>query len=62
MTDRHIEITREVHRLVRSGINSERIVPSIVTSWPDLTGQEREFVAEALQDATAKAERAARRH
>jgi hypothetical protein len=60
MTDRHTKITRAAHHLVRSGINSERIVPSIVTSWPDLTGQEREFVAEVL-DAQA-GRQAVRRH
>jgi hypothetical protein len=46
MTDRHTELTREVQRLVRSGIN--RIVPSIATSWPNLTAEECELVAVAL--------------
>jgi hypothetical protein len=57
MTDRHTELTREVRRLVRSGINSDRIVLSIATSWPNLTAEECELVAVALQVATDKAER-----
>jgi hypothetical protein len=58
MTDRHAELTREVQRLVRSGINSDRICPSIVMSWPNLTAEERELVAEAFVG-TAKDERRA---
>jgi hypothetical protein len=52
MTYRHNELTREVERLVRTGINSDRICPSIATSWPS-----------ALQVATDTAEQqATKRH
>jgi hypothetical protein len=64
MTDRQTELTREVERLIQSGINSDRICPSIAMSWPNLTAEERELVAVAFLQvaATAAVRQAVRRH